>query len=229
MKEQRRQQEQSHDVRPVEGPVHLVEPAAEGERQHAEERHAQPEEVQRGLVAGPPGPDRRADEQGEDADRRQQVVEEPGAVRQRRQLHLRDLSRTQPKQGVDVALVGLRALLHGQDLAALFDGLAVDGQQDVPGPDTGAIGRRGNATSAATTPAARSTQSTPSSTSRDVARETRLAMPKTSRHTVTNTGSACAASRAGAQSRAGARLVREPSLGVQDGIFRRQMQQTVYH
>ena len=54
VEEQRRQQQQRDDVGPVKHPVHAVEPAAERERQDAEEGDRQPEEVQRRLIAGPP-------------------------------------------------------------------------------------------------------------------------------------------------------------------------------
>ena len=143
VQEQRRQQEQGDHVGPVEGPVHAIEAPAEREREDPEERHAQPEEVEGGLVVGPTGPDGRADEQREDADARQQVVEEAGAIGEWRQLHLRHFARPQSEQGVDVIVAGLRAVLNGEHLVAAFDRLAVNRQEHIARAHAGAAGRRG--------------------------------------------------------------------------------------
>src|SRR5688500_5642959 len=59
-----------------------------------------------------------------------------------------------------------------------------------PGRTPARLAADGVATSAATTPTARSTHSTPSSTSFEAARDTTLASPSASRPSVTATGSA---------------------------------------
>ena len=87
MQEERRQHQHGHHVAPVEDPVESVQPAAEREGEHAEERDAQPEEVQRRLMLGPPQPDRGANQQRKDADRCQREVQHPRSGRNRRDRH----------------------------------------------------------------------------------------------------------------------------------------------
>ena len=140
MQEQGRQQRQRDNIGPVEGPVDAVEAPAERKRQDAEERHAQPEEVQGGLVVGSAGTHHSTDEEREDADARQQVVEEARTIRQRRELDLRHLARAEAQQRVDVIVAGLGALLNGKHLLAALDGLTVNREQDVARADTGAAG-----------------------------------------------------------------------------------------
>ena len=79
-----RQREPRHHVRPFEEVVEMVVPPARRERQHAEERHRQPEEMQRRRIVRPPQPDGRADADRQNADERDRVVQ-PGA-RQRHRL-----------------------------------------------------------------------------------------------------------------------------------------------
>ena len=67
VEEQRRQHKSGDHVGPVEIPVEPVQPA-ERKRQRAEERKAEPEEMQRGRIVRAPQTDGRADEQREDAD-----------------------------------------------------------------------------------------------------------------------------------------------------------------
>jgi hypothetical protein len=67
MQEQRRQQGERDRVTPVERPVETIEGAVEREREDAEEGDAQPEEMQRRLIARTADPDRRADQQSEEA------------------------------------------------------------------------------------------------------------------------------------------------------------------
>ena len=98
--------------------------------------------MQRGLISRPPRAHRGADEQREDADTREDVVEQAGAAWQGRQLHVRDFARTEPQQRVGVAIAGLELLLHGEDVGAAFDRLTVDGEQDVARADAGAARRR---------------------------------------------------------------------------------------
>ena len=77
MQEERRQDEDGDRVGPVEHPVETIEPATERKREHAEERHGDPEEVERRRIAGTAQPDGAADEQRERADRRQHEVRTP--------------------------------------------------------------------------------------------------------------------------------------------------------
>ena len=75
VQEERRQDEPRHQVGPLEEVVEPIVAAARRERQHAEERDGQPEEVQRRRIVRAPQPDRRADHDREDADERQRVVQ----------------------------------------------------------------------------------------------------------------------------------------------------------
>ena len=93
VQEERRQQQDRDRVRPVEDPVEPIEPAVEREGEGAEEREAQPEEVQRRLVARTAKPHRRADDQREDADGREHVVERGVPARQRGERDLARLAR----------------------------------------------------------------------------------------------------------------------------------------
>jgi hypothetical protein len=77
VQEERRQHRHGDDVRPIEHPVEPVEPAAERERQHTEERHAQPEEVEGGGIGWTPQADRHAHQQGKDGRCGQEEVEGP--------------------------------------------------------------------------------------------------------------------------------------------------------
>ena len=57
MQEQGRQQELRRQVTPVEHPVERIQTSGEREREHAEERHRQPEEMERRLVVRTSQPD----------------------------------------------------------------------------------------------------------------------------------------------------------------------------
>ena len=143
VQEQRRQHHDRDGVAPVEHPVDAIEPAAEREGEQAEEGDRQPEEVQRRLVGRPPRAHGGADQQREDADRREDVVVQTRAVGHRRQRQIRHFTRAEPQQRVGVAVAGARLVLDREHVGAAFDRLIVDGQQDVARPHTGpARGRR---------------------------------------------------------------------------------------
>jgi len=81
VQEERRQQQDRHRVGPVEHPVEPIEPPVEREREHAEERETEPEEMERGFVTRTAIAHSGADDQREDADRREHVVERRVAAR----------------------------------------------------------------------------------------------------------------------------------------------------
>ncbi len=139
--EQRRQQKRGHLVGPVENPVDAIEPAGEGEGEDAVEGHREPEEVQGGLIGGTAGSHRGADQQREDADRRQHVVERADAARDGRQGHLDDAPVAQREHRVGMPGAACRRLLDGVDVVANLDRPPVDGEQDVTGTDAGLPGR----------------------------------------------------------------------------------------
>jgi hypothetical protein len=62
VQEERWKREDRNRVGPVEHPIQSIEPAAEREAQHSEERDRDPEKVQRGRVARPAHPDRATDQ-----------------------------------------------------------------------------------------------------------------------------------------------------------------------
>ena len=141
VQQERRQERHRHGVSPVEDPVEPIERAVERERERTEEGDAEPEEVQRGLVRGPPEPDRGADEQGEEPDRRQHEVH--GArPRSRRQRHLQRLTGTESNQRVAQRRAVAAALLVRDGLRRRLHQLAIDGQQNVAALDPGSCRRR---------------------------------------------------------------------------------------
>ena len=142
MQEERRQHDHRNGVAPIEDPVDAIEPAAEREGEEAEERDRQPEEVQRGLVGRPARAHRRADQQREDADRRQHVIEQAGAARHRRQRQVGHFLRAEPQQRVGVPIAGPSLVLQGDHVEPRVDGLVVDGKQDVARLHAGAAGGR---------------------------------------------------------------------------------------
>ena len=142
MDEQRRQEQRRDLVGPVEHPVDAVEAAREREREHAEERDRQPEEMQRRLVAGAPRAHGGADQQRKDADGGEHVVEAAHAARDRRQGHLGDTAIAERQQRVGVAGAAGGLLLQRVHVVAGLDGLAVDREQHVAGADAGAGRRR---------------------------------------------------------------------------------------
>ena len=120
------------DVGPVEHPVEPIEPAAEREREHAEERDGQPEEVQRRRIARPPQPHGAADEQREDADRGEHEVQRAGASRNRRHAHVDHFARAEPQHRVaERAIARASACSDVDDVGDLLHRPIVDGEQQV--------------------------------------------------------------------------------------------------
>jgi hypothetical protein len=97
--------------------------------------------VQRGLIGRPPRADRRAHQQREDADRGENVIEQPGSARHRRQREVHHIARAEPQQCVGMARAGLRLVLQREHIGAAVDGLIVDGEEDVSGTHAGAARR----------------------------------------------------------------------------------------
>ena len=141
VQEQRRDHRQRHRVGPVKKPVDAIEAAGEREREGAEKRDREPEEVQRRLIEGPPGPNRGAHEEREDPDRGEHVIEAACPVRKRRHRQLDDFAAAQAKQRVAMAIATRRRQLHCQDVGPPADRLTIDGQQHVTGSYAGV--RRG--------------------------------------------------------------------------------------
>ena len=117
-------------------------PPRVGEREHAEERDGQPEEMERGLPARLPHANRGADQQSQQTDGREQKV---GGQGDRGDPVERDgvqprLVQTQQRV-VDRRTFGDRAQ-YAQQVGVALDRLAPGSQQHVPGFDPGQ-GRRG--------------------------------------------------------------------------------------
>ena len=93
VQEQRREQRHRDRIAPVEHPVEPIERAVERERERAEERDAQPEEMQRRLIARTPHAHGRADEQREEAHAREHEIHR-ARLRRRRERHLERLRAT---------------------------------------------------------------------------------------------------------------------------------------
>ncbi len=83
VQQERREQRRGDRVSPVEHPVETIEWPVEREREGAEKRDAQPEEMQRRLVARTPHAHRRADEQREEPDRREHEIHRARLQRRR--------------------------------------------------------------------------------------------------------------------------------------------------
>ena len=131
MQEQRREQQRRDRVGPVEIPVEPIEPA-ERERQRSEKCEAQPEEVKRRRIVRTANPDRRADEQREDADARQDEIERGIAARRGRELHGQHLMLAEPQHRVRQALgAGRRLRQRALNVFRRFNGRAIDGNQQV--------------------------------------------------------------------------------------------------
>ena len=130
VQEQRRQQRHRHGVAPVERPVKAIERAVEGERERTEERHAEPEEMKRGLIARAPEPHGCADDEREEPDSRKHEVHRrgPGRLHQR---HLERFPAVDTKQRVRQPHSSGSAVLEFDDIRRRFDRYAVDGKQDV--------------------------------------------------------------------------------------------------
>ena len=137
--EQRREHQGRDRVRPVEHPVQPIQSTAEREGEHAEERHAEPEEMQRGLGSRLPESNRGADQQREHADSGQHEVQLGLGRRRRLQGDVDQAGLIEPQQRiVDVAggLPGMEMLHH------VPGGLhrdAVERQQHIPRLDPGPI------------------------------------------------------------------------------------------
>ena len=142
VQEHRRQGEQRHHVGPVEQPVEPVEPSGKRKREHAEERHRQPEQVERRLVARPAQADPGADHQREDPDRRQDEIEEAVALGNGREPDLHDFARAQPEQRVGQRRGTTCDVRRGDHIRRAFHGPAVDGEQHIAEPHAGSGGRR---------------------------------------------------------------------------------------
>ena len=100
MEEHGRQSQNRDDVRPVEHPVEPVEPPAEREGEHAEERDGEPEEVQRCRIARAPQSDRSAHEQREDPDGRQHEIECAATRRHWSHTDIDDFARAESERRV---------------------------------------------------------------------------------------------------------------------------------
>ena len=142
MEEQRREQHRRDDVGPVKVPVKTIEPA-EREREGAEKREAQPEEMEGGRIVGPPQPHGTADEQREDADARENEVKRRIAAGRGRELHRQQLMLPEAEHRVRQSL-GVSRLVQGAlHIVERFDRRAIDGDQKVAAADPG--GHRGAA------------------------------------------------------------------------------------
>ena len=131
MQEQRRQHQHRHHIGPIEDPIERVEPAAEGEGQHAEKGDAQPEEVQGGLMLRPPQPDRRADQQRENADRRQREIDAAEPGRHGGDRERQHLLRPQPQHRVIEPVAVLRGVEQLHQIAFALDPPSVHRDQDI--------------------------------------------------------------------------------------------------
>ena len=142
VQQQRRQQQHRSRVGPVEHPVEEIQAPAEREHRPAEERARQPEEVQRRRLVRPAQPDRRPDQEREQADRREEVVEAGVAAGQRRKTEIEGLRRPEAKHTVGDRLpfVGAPQQLH--DVGRPLDEDLVDRLEQVARPDARARGRR---------------------------------------------------------------------------------------
>ena len=142
MEQQRRQQREGDRVTPVERPVEAIERAVEREREDAEERDAEPEEMERRLIARTPQAHRGADQQREQADRGEHEIHRV-AARRRRERERERLARARPQEGVDEPRPGVAAMLILDDVGRRQHRRAVDREQHVAALDPG--GRRGGA------------------------------------------------------------------------------------
>ncbi len=99
VQQQRRQQRHRDRVTPVENPVEAIERADERERECAEERDAEPEEMQRRLIVGTTQPHRRAHQQRKEAHGREDEVHR-AAARRGRELDVERLAHAEADQRV---------------------------------------------------------------------------------------------------------------------------------
>ena len=138
VQEERREQELRRQVAPVEHPVEGIEPAGEREREHAEERDGQPEEMQRRLVIGAAEPHGRADQQREDADRGEHEVEPARTRGDRLDRNVDHLLRAQPQDGVVQRGALLAGVEHLDHVLRARDGPAVDREENISYLESGA-------------------------------------------------------------------------------------------
>ena len=140
MKQQRREQGKGDGVAPVEHPVEPIEGAVELKCEDAEKRDADPEEMQRRLVQRASQPHGCADEQREEAYRRQHRIH-GGAARRRRQSNLERLPCSEPQERVVEAGALVTAMLILDDVGPCPHGRAVHGEQHIAGLKAGGRGR----------------------------------------------------------------------------------------
>src|SRR5258708_36380009 len=115
MEQERREQRERDRVTPVERPVEAVERAVEREGEDAEERDAQPEEMESRLIARTPQAHRRADQQREDPDRGEHEVHRV-AARCRRERELERLAGSRSQKGGGEAPTGVPSTVGTDDL-----------------------------------------------------------------------------------------------------------------
>src|ERR1051326_1132675 len=117
-------------VAPVENPVETIERTGEREGEDAEERDADPEEMQRRLITRTTQPHRAADEQRKHAEGGEQVVHRARARRRRQYDVQRPLGmKTQQRVGEPRAFVA--AMLVFDDVGRRLNRRAVDREQHV--------------------------------------------------------------------------------------------------
>ena len=85
VQEERRQEQARHQIGPLEEIVESIVAAARREREHAEERDREPEEMQRGRIVRSPEADGRSDRQRENAHERERVVQPVRGKRHRQE------------------------------------------------------------------------------------------------------------------------------------------------
>ena len=134
MQEHGRQGKQRHHVGPVEDPVEPVEPARKREGEDAEERHRQPEQVQRRLVARPAQAYPCPDHEREDPDRGEDEIEEAVALRDRREPDLHDLAGAQAQQRVGQRGIGAGRMRRADHVRRALHRTAVNRQQHITQP-----------------------------------------------------------------------------------------------
>ncbi len=137
MNEERRQEQRRNDVTPVENPVEEIEPARERKCQRAEERHAQPEEVQRRLVFRAAQPHAGPDEQREESDARQRQIEPLRSRGNAGNGNDEDVRVGQAGNHVLQRLSGPRRVQHVLHIAEVNNRLRIDLEEDVAGLDPG--------------------------------------------------------------------------------------------
>jgi hypothetical protein len=138
VQEQRRQDEPRDEIGPLEEVIERVVPAARREREHAEKRNREPEEVQRRRIARPPEPHGTAYHDREDADERERVVEPFADERHRLQHDAHRLPGALALQDVIEGLAFGRRFERRRHVRDFGDFAPIDLQEDVPGAETGA-------------------------------------------------------------------------------------------